>query len=150
MQKPPANRVVALLGALTLLAAALAPLAANMDWQSTAGILAGIPALAAVIYKFLEGWQRWESPDSFAPSVVTVPTPVSTQLTLTETDDKADGEEAAPRLDSAAAVPLRDLTEPALDPDLDGETFAMDDLDPEHEKRDLHDADHALAEGGEM
>jgi hypothetical protein len=54
------NRVVAGATALLGLVAAAAPVAANMDWQSTAGVIGGIGAVALVSYKWLDGWQKAE------------------------------------------------------------------------------------------
>lgn len=54
------NRVVALLTALTGLAAAVAVPLANLDWSSTAGVIAGVGAIAAAAVKWLDGWQKHE------------------------------------------------------------------------------------------
>jgi cyanate permease len=54
------NRIVALLTALAALAAGLAPVVADLDWESTVGIVGGLSAVTAVVYKWLDGWQKWE------------------------------------------------------------------------------------------
>lgn len=54
------NRVVAIAATIISLALAVLPVAANMDWTSTAGILAGVIAVLGVTQKWLEGWQKHE------------------------------------------------------------------------------------------
>lgn len=39
---------------------ALAPVVADLDLTSTAGVIAGIAAIAAVALKWLQGWQQYE------------------------------------------------------------------------------------------
>ena len=57
---PLPNRLaVYLTGAIALLAG-LAPLIGNLDWESTAGIVAGLGAVLGVVVKWLDGWQKWE------------------------------------------------------------------------------------------
>jgi hypothetical protein len=41
--------------------AAALPAVANMDWTSTAGVIAGIGAVAAALVTWLKGWQANES-----------------------------------------------------------------------------------------
>jgi hypothetical protein len=55
------GRNVALATALVGLIGAAAPVFANLDLSSTAGIVAGLVALSAVAVKYLEGWQRYEA-----------------------------------------------------------------------------------------
>jgi hypothetical protein len=55
------NRVVAIATALLSLAAAVAVPLANLDWSSTAGVIAGVGAVAAVALKWLDGWQAHEA-----------------------------------------------------------------------------------------
>lgn len=57
----PLNRVVAIATAVLTLALAVVPVVGNFDWTSTAGILAGIGAVAAIALRWLDGWQRWET-----------------------------------------------------------------------------------------
>jgi hypothetical protein len=118
MQTPPTNRIVALLSGVLLLVMALAPVIANFDWKSTAGIIAGMPAIALVVYKWLEGWQRWESPESFAPSVVAVPAPsraLSPMAAVLGGADPADDDDEVPVPATALAV---EATDPgAIPPD---------------------------------
>lgn len=54
------NRIAVYLTALAALAAALAPVLADLDTASTAGIIAGLAALAGVVVTWLRGWQRYE------------------------------------------------------------------------------------------
>jgi drug/metabolite transporter (DMT)-like permease len=55
------NRVAAGLAAVGAVAAGLAPVVANMDWSSTAGVAAGILGAVAVVNKWLDGWQKHEA-----------------------------------------------------------------------------------------
>jgi hypothetical protein len=54
------NRIAVILTALAALCAGLAPVVADLDWESTAGIIAGISSITAVVYKWLDGWQKYE------------------------------------------------------------------------------------------
>jgi high-affinity Fe2+/Pb2+ permease len=56
----PNRFVVALLFAFGL-GGAILPVAANMDWQSTAGVLGGLGAICAAGVTWLVGWQRHEA-----------------------------------------------------------------------------------------
>jgi protein-S-isoprenylcysteine O-methyltransferase Ste14 len=56
----PINRIVALLTAILGVAGAVMPALTNMDWQSTAGVIAGLGVAAAAALKWLEGWQAHE------------------------------------------------------------------------------------------
>lgn len=60
------NRIAIYLTTGAALAAALAPVVANLDWTSTAGVIAGISAITAVVYKWLGGWQAHEEREAFA------------------------------------------------------------------------------------
>lgn len=55
------GRLVAGLGALAGIAAALAPALANLDITSTVGVIGGVGALAAAVVKWLDGWQKYEA-----------------------------------------------------------------------------------------
>lgn len=57
----PLNRVVAIATAILALILALVPVVGNFDWTSTAGVLAGIGAIAAIVVKWLDGWQKHEA-----------------------------------------------------------------------------------------
>ena len=60
METPLPNRLaVYLTGAIALLAG-LAPLVGNLDWESTAGVVAGLGAILAVVVVWLENWGKWE------------------------------------------------------------------------------------------
>lgn len=64
----PTNRVVALATAILALALGVLPVIADMDWTSTAGIIAGLIAVLGVVAKWLEGWQRHEEREAYAVS----------------------------------------------------------------------------------
>ena len=59
--RPLPNRLALYLGAAAALLAGLAPLVLDTDWESTAGILAFIGALTALVDRFLRGWQIYEN-----------------------------------------------------------------------------------------
>ena len=60
MQLPLPNRLaVYLTGAIALLAGLL-PLVGNLDWESTAGVIAGLTAIALVVREWLVNWGKWE------------------------------------------------------------------------------------------
>jgi hypothetical protein len=60
-RSPRTNRVVAWVTAALTLVLALVPVIGNLDFASTAGIIAGIGAVAAVALKWLSGWQQYEA-----------------------------------------------------------------------------------------
>lgn len=55
------GRNVAAVTIIVGLIGAAAPEVANMDLTSTAGVVAGLVAISAVVVKYLEGWQRYEA-----------------------------------------------------------------------------------------
>lgn len=55
------NRIAVYLTILATIAGGLAPVIANMDLSSTAGVVAAILAIAAVVRKWLDGWQSFEA-----------------------------------------------------------------------------------------
>ena len=60
METPLPNRLaVYLTGAIALLAG-LAPLIGNLDWESTAGVVAGLLAISAIVREWLINWGKWE------------------------------------------------------------------------------------------
>ena len=62
MDLPLPNRLaVYLTGAIALLAGIL-PLIGNLDWESTAGVIAGLSAIAVVVREWLVNWGKWDSP----------------------------------------------------------------------------------------
>ena len=67
---PLPNRIAVYLTSAAALAAALAPVVADLDIESVAGIAAGLAAISAVVYKWLDGWQKYEArgdqPDDLA------------------------------------------------------------------------------------
>ena len=54
------NRLALYLTAAAALLGALAPIVADLDIESVAGIAAGLAAVSAVVYKWLDGWSKWE------------------------------------------------------------------------------------------
>lgn len=55
------NRVATVIAVIAGIATAVAPVVANMDWSSTAGVIAGGVAVVAAIVKWLDGWQKFEA-----------------------------------------------------------------------------------------
>jgi hypothetical protein len=68
------GRIVTIASLLVGLAGAAAPVVLNLDLTSTAGIVAGIVALSAVIVKYLDGWQQYEARLDGAPAVASTAT----------------------------------------------------------------------------
>lgn len=54
------NRIVIVVTAVLSLAVGLLPAIANLDWTSTAGILTSLGAVAGLVLKWLDGWQKHE------------------------------------------------------------------------------------------
>ena len=52
------NRIATMLLLVFGMAAAALPVLANMDWTSTAGVLAGVAAACAALVTYLHGWQK--------------------------------------------------------------------------------------------
>jgi hypothetical protein len=55
------NRVVSIASVVLSLALAVLPVLADLDWTSTAGVIAGIVAILGVTQKWLTGWQLHEN-----------------------------------------------------------------------------------------
>jgi hypothetical protein len=55
------NRIVAVASGVLSLGLAVLPVIADMDWRSTAGIIAGIIAVLKLTDRWLEGWSRYET-----------------------------------------------------------------------------------------
>lgn len=55
------NRVAAVLGSVAAIAGAIAPAVANLDLSSSAGVLAGVVTIGAIVLKFLDGSQKSEA-----------------------------------------------------------------------------------------
>lgn len=83
MNTPLPNRVAVYAAALVAVLGGLTPLIGNLDWTSTAGILGGLAALSAVVYKWLDGWSKYERG-------------VGTALLPGDLDDEFDEETAEP------------------------------------------------------
>jgi hypothetical protein len=63
------NRIALYLTAAAGLLGALAPIVADLDWTSTVGIAAGLAAITGVVYKWLDGWQKYEERTALEPLV---------------------------------------------------------------------------------
>lgn len=61
------NRVATYAAALAALCAAVVPVLADLDWTSTVGVIGGVGILAAVVYKWLDGWQKYEERTALEP-----------------------------------------------------------------------------------
>jgi hypothetical protein len=55
------GRIVTIISIIVGLLGATVPVVADMDLTSTAGVIAGLAALSAVVVKFLDGWQQYEA-----------------------------------------------------------------------------------------
>jgi len=61
MKLPAPNRIAVYLTAGAGLATAVAVPLAELDTSSVVGVVGGLAAIATVVHKFLEGWQRHEA-----------------------------------------------------------------------------------------
>lgn len=68
------NRIAVYAGAAGGLLTALAPVAANLSITDTAGLVGGMAAIAAVLVKWLDGWQKYEQ-DVRDPAKLDEPAP---------------------------------------------------------------------------
>jgi hypothetical protein len=59
-EKQYTGRIIAIVSVVVGLIGAAAPVVANMDLSSTAGVVAGLVAVCTVVVKYLDGWQRYE------------------------------------------------------------------------------------------
>jgi hypothetical protein len=64
------GRVATLLAIVAGLAGAIAPTAANLDWSSTAGVIAGTFAIVGAIAAWLQGWRQHERLQATDPAFV--------------------------------------------------------------------------------
>jgi hypothetical protein len=55
------GRIVTIISLVVGFIGAAAPLVLDMDFSSTAGVVAGLIALSAVAVKYLDGWQKYEA-----------------------------------------------------------------------------------------
>lgn len=69
------NRIAVYLTALAALAGGLAPAIADLDWTSTAGVIAGLVAILSVVQKWLSGWQQHEARQATAATLRAQQTP---------------------------------------------------------------------------
>jgi hypothetical protein len=93
------GRIVTIVSLLIGLAGAAAPVVLNMDVSSTAGIVAGIVAMSAVIVKYLDGWQKYEAridDQSAANAAVALVDPSTVAVATTPTPEPAATAPAAP------------------------------------------------------
>lgn len=91
----PANRIVALAGAIVTLILALLPVIADFDWRSTTGVVAGIIAVLGIVQQFLRGWSNWETAETNARTAVVTAAAVGAQVPGLSEGVKADGFEPA-------------------------------------------------------
>jgi hypothetical protein len=64
------GRIATLLAIIAGVAGAAAPAIANMDWSSTAGVIAGTLAVVGAIVAWLKGWREHEARLEDSPSMV--------------------------------------------------------------------------------
>jgi hypothetical protein len=57
---PLPNRTAVYATGIIALLLGLLPLIGNLDWTSTAGIVAALTAILGVVYKWLDNWGKWE------------------------------------------------------------------------------------------
>lgn len=55
------NRIAAIVAVLAGVLGAVAPLIADLDTSSVAGVIAGLVAIVAVVDRFLKGSQQWDA-----------------------------------------------------------------------------------------
>ena len=60
MDMPLPNRMAVYLTGAIALIGGLAPVLADLDWQSTAGILAALLVILAIVREWLVNWGKWE------------------------------------------------------------------------------------------
>jgi hypothetical protein len=60
MNTPLPNRLALYLFAAASLCGALAPVVADFDFESTAGIAAALASFAAILFKWLDNWGKYE------------------------------------------------------------------------------------------
>ena len=66
---PLPNRLAIYLTGFIALIAGLAPLVGNLDWESTAGIIGGLTAIAIVVREWLVNWGKWEERKDLEPLI---------------------------------------------------------------------------------
>jgi hypothetical protein len=106
------GRIVTIVSLLIGLAGAAAPVALNMDISSSAGIVAGIVAMSAVIVKYLDGWQKYEAriDDQSAPSAaVALVDPNTVAVATAPTPEPAATAPTAPEPPSEEPTPEPDV-----------------------------------------
>ena len=60
METPLPNRMAVYLTGAIALILGLVPLVGNLDWTSTAGVLAALAAIGVVVREWLVNWGKWE------------------------------------------------------------------------------------------
>jgi len=73
------NRIAVYFTAAAALAAAVVPVLADFDTQSTVGIVGGVGALSAVVGVWLYNWGKYEERESLTPLVEEQLTTMSTK-----------------------------------------------------------------------
>jgi hypothetical protein len=103
---PLPNRLAVYVTGLVALIGGLTPLVGNLDWESTAGVLAAVAAIAGVVGVWLNNWGKWERAEEAQVSAE-----------LDELDDGFDEASAPPVPEvvvAAAHAPVPDLQETRL------------------------------------
>lgn len=70
------NRTALYLGTVAAFVAGLAPVVADLDWQSTTGVLVGIGAIATYVNVFVLGQQKHEEREFWQDRVPSEQPPV--------------------------------------------------------------------------
>jgi hypothetical protein len=133
------GRIVTIASLVVGLIGAAAPVVLNLDLTSTAGIVAGIVALSAVIVKYLDGWQQYEARLDGAAAVspaATGPAPAP-DAPAPAAPAPVNGTAAA-ATDPASALEPVDPAEP--DAPLPGEADATAGVAPDDEPDDVPQA----------
>lgn len=123
---PLPNRIAVYLTAAAALVAGLLPLVGNLDWQSTAGVLAGLGAILGVVVKWLDGWSKYERGEG--PGILPGDDELETLDDYAELEDgfdEANAEPIPPAVAQAAHTPEPEAaTRLATDDELEGGTPA--------------------------
>jgi hypothetical protein len=117
---PYLGRYVAVITAVVTLALAVLPVAANFDWRSTAGIIAGLVAVQPVVLKWLSGLQAHEqrlATPLIYPGIAasTSGTGISSQVTVTTSSKDPAGTDPEPPI-ADPAVKKDSLDSPEAKP----------------------------------
>lgn len=78
MPKIPANRIAAIVAVIAGVLGALAPVLADLDTTSVAGLIAGLLAIVATVDRYLKGSQEWDRLQAQTAAAVGPVAPVAT------------------------------------------------------------------------